>query len=272
MRVDDLLLVMAMRQLGSTWQRVSISSAIRTPRVFFAAAAIFCPQLTALTIKSFYHSTPDTNNNDQEVEYDIMDDLDISVDDTTPLAIQTLTLEQSVLNTSTLQALFSRCARVQKFAFIQCKSMLSSGRFFDTMVRFLPTTTTINNMIIEQVNTNGYETCIFGIHPTDLCTMLRTRPPKHLNLNKCDMYRESVEAIVESMRSGTLLRYNRTFYMNQAQSRATLQTCMRVDRTWQMIVDEIERETIQTWMDSQGWDEDDYMYYDYYEDMMYEEW
>lgn len=267
--MDDLLLVMAMRQLGSTWQRVSISSAIRTPRVFFAAAAIFCPQLTAITIKSYYH--PSAEINDQQVEYDIMDDLGISVEDTTPLAVQTLTMEQSVLSTSTLQALFSRCVGLQKLAFIQCKSMLSSGRFFDALMRYLPTTTTINNMIIEQVNAHNYETSIFGTHPTDLCSLLRTRPPKHLNLNKCDMYREAVEAIVESMRSGTLLRYNRTFYMDQAQSRSVLRTCMRVDRTWQMIVDQIELETIQSWMDSQGWNEDDYMYLEY-EDMMYEEW
>ncbi|CDS03701.1 hypothetical protein LRAMOSA01102 [Lichtheimia ramosa] len=198
-RVDDLLLVMAMRQLGSTWQKVTISSAIRTPRIFFAAAAMFCPHMTSLTIKSFYHATP---QDDQQAENDIFNDLGLAADDTAPLVIHSLTMEKSVINTSTLESLFARCAYLQKLVFIQCKSMLSAGRFFSTMMRSLPAHVTINNLTIEQLNVNDYDDCIFGTNPGDLCAMLQTRPPKSLNLNKCEMYREAVQAIVESMQSG----------------------------------------------------------------------
>lgn len=258
--MDDLLLVMAMRQLGSTWQKVTISSAIRTPRIFFAAAAMFCPHMTSLTIKSFYHATP---QDDHQVENDIFNDLGLTADDTAPLVVHSLTMEKSVINTSTLESLFARCAYLQKLVFIQCKSMLSAGRFFSTMMHSLPANITINNLTIEQLNVNDYDDCIFGTNPGDLCAMLQTRPPKSLNLNKCEMYREAVQAIVESMQSGTLVRYNRSFDMAQPQSRTTLQTCLRVDKTWQMVVDEIERETIQSWMDSQGWYDEDMYYADY---------
>ncbi|KAI9322132.1 hypothetical protein BX666DRAFT_2022651 [Dichotomocladium elegans] len=218
--LDDLVFVLCMREIGQSWQEVSFSWNVEA-RVFFAAAAHFCPNLEKVTV-SYYGQRYIGSRN---IEKDVLKELDPSLGFDRVVPVKTLVMDHSIFDSLAVRSIVPRCIALQDLVMKYAISFSPGEAFFQSMA----TLPTLHSISIQQHGDNRSYVDRYREDPTDLCILLRENPPETLDISQCRLTRETVKAIIEAMRRGTFKRYNSEFRMDIEEDRTRLRMLSRLD-------------------------------------------